>query len=50
MGERVRLIRKLEKYMSKVEADLSKKDKKNRDFILTGNMWSVVMHLCIPLA
>lgn len=36
--------------MAKVEADLSKKDEQNREFILNGNMWRVVMHLCIPLA
>ncbi|WP_167956972.1 MATE family efflux transporter [Anaerosporobacter faecicola] len=29
---------------------LSKRDEKNREYILNGNMWSVVMRICFPLA
>ena len=29
---------------------MSEKDKKFRDFALTGNMWHVVLYVCIPLA
>lgn len=36
--------------MAEVKATLSTKDKKNREFILNGNMWRVVFQLCIPLA
>lgn len=36
--------------MSEVTAKLSKKDEANRELILRGNMWKVIMKLCIPLA
>lgn len=32
------------------ESKLSTKDKKFREFALTGNMWRVIFHVCIPLA
>lgn len=31
-------------------AKLSEKDKKFREFALTGNLWSVIMYVCVPLA
>lgn len=30
--------------------NLTSKDKQNRDYILNANMWSVVFHICFPLA
>ena len=33
-----------------MEDQLSKKDKQTRDLILNGNMWKVMMAICIPLA
>ncbi len=36
--------------MAELKANLTKKDQKNRDFILNGSMWKVVMVICIPLA
>lgn len=32
------------------ESKLSTKDKKFRDFALSGNMWRVIFHICTPLA
>lgn len=32
------------------KSTLSKKDTKFRDFALTGNLWSVVLYVCTPLA
>lgn len=29
---------------------LSKKDTKFREFALTGNMWKVILHVCVPLS
>ena len=29
---------------------LSDKDRKFREFALTGNLWSVIMYVCVPLA
>lgn len=34
----------------KNDVNLSDRDKKSRDFILNGNMWSVVLKICLPLA
>lgn len=31
-------------------ANLSKKDEAFREFALNGNMWKVILHVCIPLA
>lgn len=31
-------------------AQLSDKDRKFREFALTGNLWSVIMYVCVPLA
>ncbi|MDO5293260.1 MAG: MATE family efflux transporter [bacterium] len=36
--------------MEKSEKGLSEKDRKNRDLILHGNMWTVVFKMCAPLA
>jgi putative MATE family efflux protein len=35
---------------SEKEVQLSEKDRKSREFILTGNMWLVVLKICLPLA
>lgn len=32
------------------ETTLSEKDKKFREFALTGNMWKVILYVCIPLS
>lgn len=32
------------------EVRLSEKDQKSREFILNGNMWAVVLRICLPLA
>ena len=39
-----------EKNMEKEMIKLTEKDKLFRSFILTGNMWEVVLRVCVPLA
>lgn len=34
----------------KGSAELSEKDRKFREFALTGNLWSVILYVCVPLA
>lgn len=36
--------------IEKENVKLSEKDKKSREFILNGNMWLVVLKICMPLA
>ena len=33
-----------------MKAELSKKDQKNRELSLNGNMWLVILYICLPLA
>lgn len=35
--------------MAQIKATLSGKDEKFREFVLSGNMWQVIMKICLPL-